>query len=105
MIEVTQEVRAGWCVVAVRGRADSATADELEKALCTAIAHHPQVAVDFSAVNYVSSCGLRALLQAARAAQTRNVRFAVCAASPPVQRVFDITKLHHVLQIQAELPC
>ncbi len=105
MINVAQEVRSGWCVLRVSGRADAATADELEQALCTAIEHNPQVAADFSSLEYISSCGLRALLQAARAAEARQGRFAVCSASPSVQKVFDITKLHNVLDIQAGLPC
>lgn len=105
MIEITQEIRAGWCVVGVRGRADAVTAAELEARLCAAIEQNLQVAADFSALDYISSCGLRAVLQAARAAQIRNVRFAVCSLSAPVKKVFDISHLHHVLDIQGELPC
>ena len=33
MMQVTEETRSGWHVLAVRGRADSNTADELEATL------------------------------------------------------------------------
>ena len=49
--------------------------------------------------------GLRAVLQAARAAQTRSVEFAVCGMSAPVQKVFQMSGMHHVLTIHGELPC
>ena len=105
MIQLTQEVRAGWCLVAVRGRADSAAADELESALRSAVEQHPKVAADFSALDYISSAGLRAVLQAARAAQERQAEFAVCRLSAPARKVFDMSGMHHILRIEAELPC
>jgi len=105
LIQLTQEVRAGWCLVAVRGRADSAAADELESALRSAVEQHPKVAADFSALDYISSAGLRAVLQAARAAQERQAEFAVCRLSAPARKVFDMSGMHHILRIEAELPC
>lgn len=105
MIQLTQETRTGWHVVGVSGRADAETADELETALRSAVERHSKVAADFRALDYISSAGLRAVLQAARAAQGRGVEFAVCALSAPVRKVFDMSGLHHVLSIHGELPC
>jgi len=105
MIQVTQETRSGWYVVGVRGRADSEAADELEGALRAAVETHPKVAADFALLDYISSAGLRAVLQAARAAQAINSEFAVCSPSARVKKVFDMSGLHHVLRIYGELPC
>jgi anti-anti-sigma factor len=105
MIEVTQEKRSGWCVLGVRGRADSMGAEELESKLCAAIQRNLQVAADLSALEYISSCGLRAMLQAAREAESRKVRFLVCAMTAPVKKVFEISGLHHLMEIHGELPC
>ena len=63
------------------------------------------MAIDFSGVDYISSCGLRALLHAAREAQGRKVRFAVCSPSAPVKKVFDISGINQILEIHGELPC
>jgi anti-anti-sigma factor len=105
MIELTQEDRGGWCVVAARGRADALSSDKLETSLRTAVESSKQVAADLSALDYISSCGIRAVLNAARSAQNRGVRFAVCSLSAPVRRVFEISQLHHVLEIYEGLPC
>ena len=105
MIQLVQETRAGWCVVAARGRADAEAADELENTLRTAVEQHPRVAVNFSALSYISSAGLRAVLQAARAAEAKGVEFAVCAPSLSVRKVLDMSGMHHVMKIQERLPC
>ena len=105
MIELKTEMRAEWCVVALRGRADAETADELENALRAAIEQHPKVAADFASLDYISSAGLRAVLQAARAAQTGNAEFAVCRLRGPVKKVFEVSGMQHVLQIHEDLPC
>jgi anti-anti-sigma factor len=105
MIQVTEETRSGWCVVGVRGRADAQAADELEAALRAAVEKHPKVAADFAALDYISSAGLRAVIQAARAAEARHVDFAVCALSANVKKVFDMSGLQHILRIHGELPC
>lgn len=89
----------------VAGRADAEAADDLESALRTAIDQHPKVAADFRSLDYISSAGLRAVLQAARAAQSKDVEFAVCGMSAPVRKVFNMSGMHHVLTIHGELPC
>jgi len=105
MIQVTEETRSGWLVVSVRGRADADAADNLEGALRAAVDGHPKVAADFSALDYISSAGIRAVLQAARAAQGRQSEFAICGMSASVKKVFDMSGLHHILRIHGELPC
>lgn len=105
MIQVTQEIRSGWCVVGVSGRADGECADALEAALRGAVEGNGKVAADFSALDYISSAGIRAVLQAARAAQGRDSEFAICSPSAQVKRVFDMSGLQQILRIHGELPC
>ena len=105
MIEAKQETRSGWQVVSVTGRADAEAADALEAALRAAVDQHAKVAADLSALDYISSAGLRAVLQAARMAQMKAVEFAGCGMSPSVQKVFQMSGMQHVLTIHGELPC
>jgi anti-anti-sigma factor len=105
MMEISEETRGDWRVVEVRGRADALTCDQLQARLCSVVERHKRVAVDFSGTDYISSCGLRALLHSAREAQGRKVRFAICSPSPPVKKVFDISGLEQILEIHGELPC
>ncbi|SRR5579871_3267912 len=105
MLEITQSDREGWCVVAAKGRADANTSGDLETALVGAAEKYERVALDFSALDYISSAGLRAVLQGARAAQTRNAQFTVCALTPPVKKVFDMSGMDRILRIEGALPC
>jgi anti-anti-sigma factor len=104
-IEISETARDEWHVVAVKGRVDGLTADLLERALLTAVGAHPKVAVDCSAIEYISSAGLRSLLEGARAAQIAGQAFVVCAPSHRARQVFDISRMHLVMKIQEALPC
>jgi anti-sigma B factor antagonist len=105
LIQMTEESRNGWQVVTVTGRADSDGAGALETTLRSAVEGHDKVVADFKGVNYISSAGLRAVLQAARAAQTRGTEFAVCGLTEFVRKVFDTSGLNQLLTIRGELPC
>lgn len=104
MIQLTEETRDGWRVVSVRGRADAESADELENALTAAIYGNPRVAADFAALDYISSAGLRAVINAARAAQVRQAGFVVCSPTARVRKVFDVSGLQEIIQIVEVLP-
>ena len=103
--EISESQRDGWHIVSVKGRVDAQTADLLEQALVSAGGAHPKVAVDCSAIEYISSAGLRSLLEGARAAQTAKATYVVCSPSARVKQVFDISRMHLVLPIQEGLPC
>jgi anti-sigma B factor antagonist len=105
MIQLNEQMREGWCVVAVGGRVDAETAEALEGALISAIYKNPRVAVDFAMVDYISSAGLGSLIQIARAAQMRQVGFILCAPTERVKNVFDMTGLNQIIEIAAGLPC
>jgi anti-sigma B factor antagonist len=105
MIHMKEETRKGWRVVTVTGRADAEAADALEAALRSAVEGHAQVVADFAGLDYISSAGLRAVLQAARMAQTRGSEFAVCSLGQFVRKVFEMSGLDQVLHIHGELPC
>jgi len=105
MIQLMEETRGGWCIVGVRGRLDAESADELESALRTAIGKNAKVAANFAGVDYISSAGLRAVIQAARAAEGKEVEFTICSLTPHVKKVFDMSGLHQILHLRGELPC
>jgi anti-anti-sigma factor len=104
-IQVTEETRGPWHIVSVEGRIDNSTAEALTTALVGAVAAHPQVAVDCSAVDYISSAGLNSLLEGARAARNAARTFQVCAPSLRVRQVLDLSNLNSVLNVHPVLPC
>ena len=104
-IEISELAREGWHIVSVKGRVDGMTADALEVALKAAASRHPQVAVDCSGIDYISSAGLRSLLEGGRAAQIAGHTFIVCAPSRRAKQVFDISRMHLVMTVTEALPC
>jgi anti-anti-sigma factor len=97
--------RGDWQVISIQGRVDSATANDLTAALLAAVADHAQVAVDCSAVEYISSAGIASLLEGARAARAAQRQLRVCSPSSRVKQVFEISGLHNLLDVHERLPC
>lgn len=102
---VTEETRGPWHIVSVQGRIDNVTAEQLTTVLLAAVVAHPQVAIDCSAVDYISSAGLGSLLEGMRAAHAAARHFQVCAPSLRVRQVLDISQLNDVLHVHPVLPC
>jgi anti-anti-sigma factor len=104
-MQVTEETRGPWHIVSVEGRIDNFTADPLTTVLLAAVGAHAQVAVDCSAVDYISSAGLNSLLEGARAARGAAHAFRVCAPSTRVRQVLEISRLNELLNVHPTLPC
>jgi anti-anti-sigma factor len=104
-IQIAEETRGDWHLVRLTGPVDSSTAETLARTLRQAVAAHERVALDISAVGFVSSAGLAALLDGARAARAASRQFSVCGPTPPVREVFDISRLNALLDVRAESPC
>ena len=60
------------------------------------------VIIDCAGLDYVSSAGLRVFLLAARAAQRAGVVFAMCALTPAVREVFDVSGFSRVITVYAD---
>ena len=104
-IRLKEETRSQWHLIFVSGRADSVTAGELTRVLLAAVAAHPQVAVDCSELEFISSAGITSLLDGARAARGAHHQLIVCAPSPRVRQVFEISRLRDLLNVHEGLPC
>lgn len=78
-------------VVAPVGRIDSTTSEALEQALNKAIdVGERRLVVDFDAVSYISSAGLRVLLIVAKRLRTERGTLVLCALTDAVRQVFDL---------------
>lgn len=86
----------------VAGRIDHSNADELQRALAPAVAEAgAAIVLDFAAVEYISSMGLRALMVAAKGVRARQGRIGIAALQPVVREIFDISRFDHVLEVYA----
>ena len=81
----------GVVVVAPSGQLDARAAPDFEKEVLKAVGEGKgDLVIDFSALDYVASAGLRVLIMAGKRAQTGGARLVLCALNPSVRQVFDV---------------
>ena len=90
----------GVALVEVRGRVDAVTSPEVGKVLFGLLdQRHHRVVLDFSGVDYISSAGLRVLVQAHQAAHKLKGDVRLFGLSELVCQVFALAGLDAVLKI------
>jgi anti-anti-sigma factor len=86
-----------WTVV-VAGEIDVAVADQFEAAIATAIGEASEtVVIDLTALDFIDSSGIHALVRARDHADARRRRLVIVPAAERVQNVFRICGLDTVL--------
>ncbi|HTL76250.1 MAG TPA: STAS domain-containing protein [Casimicrobiaceae bacterium] len=83
------------------GRLDHSAAAEFEQSMLP-LAGDKQTSglvMDFAAVDYISSVGLRVLMLTAKAARARKARIAAVALQPIVAEVFAISRFDSVFEM------
>jgi anti-anti-sigma factor len=95
----TQAVAGVTVRVLVAGEIDMATADDLQRAMITAVEDGSvtEVVVDFADVTFCDSSGIAALDRAYAAAARRGVVFRLVDIQDPVRRVLEITGMLEAL--------
>jgi anti-sigma B factor antagonist len=73
------------------GRLDTVTAPQLHPVLTEALRQYEKVELEFTGVEYMSSAGLRVLLQGQKLAQGLDRSMTLKNVSPEVMEVFDMT--------------
>lgn len=77
--------------IAPEGRLDAVTVPALEAVVQAHLAQqHARLVFDLSAVTYMSSSGLRALLRSRRQAQAAGGDLVLCSMHPRVREVFEM---------------
>jgi anti-sigma B factor antagonist len=89
MVEVTQ--RAGFSLVTIAGAIDGKTAPEVQEQLRPVFDGGGNVVMDMSAVDYMSSAGLRLLLLIYRDFTARRRRLVLAGISPEIKAVMQHT--------------
>ncbi|MCC9620341.1 STAS domain-containing protein [Thalassospira sp. MA62] len=82
------------------GRLDSSSAAEAEATVKAVIEQGAdRLLIDMSALDYISSAGLRVVLVAAKNMQKTGGSMAVCGMSPSVREVFEMTGFLKILKV------
>ena len=100
-MQLSVSQHASATIVAPVGRIDHASADAFLAQVQALLATHgpdsPPLLLDFSAVDYIASVGLRALMVSSRQAKSSGGKIAIVALQPLVQEVFNIARFNLVI--------
>lgn len=91
-MEVTISKGQHATIFTLKGRLDSNTAPQFEKQLQDfLVSPKSHLVFDFDNLEYISSAGLRVILNTAKAYSSGPYHFAACAMQEHVQEVFEIS--------------
>ena len=89
-----------FLIIKSDGRLDIATAPEFEKK-CVALMEqgHLKIVLDFSALEYISSAGLRSILAVAKKLKSRGGTISLCCLTGLVLEVFALSGFDTILPV------
>ena len=103
VLQLNVDRYADVLVISTGGRIDYQNAEAFRSALMPYIencrAGGDQVVLDLSALEYVSSAGLRVLMIAAKVSKARNGRLLAVALQPVVREIFEISRFNLVFEL------
>jgi len=99
-MEVSKKAENGAQVVAVNGRVDAVTAPELEIELNGCIDGGANtIVIDLSALEYISSAGLRVILAIAKKLKTSGGDILLTGLGGAVKEVFEISGFYSIFKV------
>ncbi len=85
--------------ISLVGRLDTTTAPELESSLKDDIANLTELIFDFSALEYISSAGLRVLLSSQKT-MNKQGSMKITNVNETIRDIFDVTGFSDILTIE-----
>ncbi|HYE50750.1 MAG TPA: STAS domain-containing protein [Azospirillaceae bacterium] len=102
-MELVEEKQGPVTVLTPKGRVDSATSKAFEEKVMGLISSGTStLLVDFGALDYISSAGLRVLLMAAKKLKASQGKFAISTMPDHIREVFEISGFASVLAIHPD---
>ena len=87
-------------VVAVRGSVDALTAAELSGVLSKQVAEgHVNLVADLTALEFMSSAGLRTLLGAAKETRSNGGDLRIASTNPWIDKVLKMSGFHNIAKV------
>lgn len=87
-------------ILQVKGRLDTVTSPQLEQTLEKLLEKEGELVLDFTALEYISSAGLRVLLAAHKRMETQEGRLVIRGANAVVREVFIVTGFMDILHVE-----
>jgi len=99
MKQCSTETRGAWTAVVLGGEVDLSWSQQVRRAVLDALSASDSVAVDLSAVGYIDSSGIAALVEGFQTARGRGKSFVLLSPSDAVQAVLRLARLDKVFRI------
>ena len=96
---IEKKLNAAELTVTLTGRLDTVTAPQLEKELKESLAGVESLVLDFGALSYLSSAGLRVLL-ATQKTMNKQGKMVVKNVNETIAEIFDVTGFADILTIE-----
>ena len=96
---INKNKNADKLTISSEGRLDTSTAPDLEKEIKTSLEGITELTFDFSALEYISSAGLRVLLTAQKQ-MTKQGSMTVTGSSDDILEIFEVTGFSDILTIK-----
>ena len=98
-MNITKTVNGDQLNISLEGRLDTGTAPELEKVLNESLDQVKALTIDMSALEYISSAGLRTLLSAKKALYNKGT-IKIVNPNDIVKEVFTVTGFSNIFDIE-----
>ena len=99
-MEINKNLDGSKLTVALSGRLDTTTAPVFEKELKESLNGVTELTLDFSALEYISSAGLRVLLSAQKLLNASHGTMKITGANEIVKEIFEVTGFSDILTIE-----
>ncbi len=100
-MEIHNKMENGVLIIAIDGRLDAATAPVAEGKIKKALdAEQNRLLFDLSALEYLSSGGLRVILGAAKEIRRRDGKVVLAALKPYVYEIFEVSGFTAMIPIK-----
>lgn len=98
-LKINESKTSAQTAVALSGRLDTTTAPELETRLRELLPETDALVLDFSALDYISSAGLRVLLVAQKEMNKKHGQMTLTHVNETVMEVLEVTGFTDILTI------
>jgi len=106
-MELNPKRYADTLVLSPAGRIDHATSETFMQALAGPLARcaagQDRLVLDFSAIEYISSAGLRVIMLAGKQAKAQGGTLVMAALSPVVAEIIEISRFHMIFPVHASV--
>lgn len=99
MLNITNKTSSTSGLIALEGRLDTTTAPQLETLIKETVDSIDTLVLDFAALEYISSAGLRVLLSAQKVMQKKG-GMVIKNSNAGIKEIFDTTGFSDILTIE-----